>query len=207
MDLGWITLAQFLNECPNLINLALWSHHPTKQLLNSIEKMSLQRLSTNLSSLDEQDFKGPAFSCITHLDITGLKGDWARYKVLTHVPQLTHIAINEVVDMQAIHHLLQYCPKLQILLVVTYDIPSWNLDLEDIHLYDPRLVLMEVQRFTLAEWTNGTNGKEDLWEGPEVISASKTYGRIKKEQFCTWFSGYTWRRKLDDLEVGGRGVI
>ncbi|KAF8965533.1 hypothetical protein BDZ97DRAFT_1811166 [Flammula alnicola] len=190
-------ISMFFSSCPNLIDVALWSHCRTKAFLGFFDDMKLERLSTNISTLDPEDFQTSALSNITHLDITKFGSGWPRWKDLTVLPRLTHLAINEVVDVDIIRRLLHHCKQLQILLLVEVG-TAWNMG--DIFISDPRLVMMKLCRYVVEDWRDSALGKENMWSWAEEISLAKQRGLFKDETLlCTWFGEKGWRRQLGDL--------
>lgn len=167
----WIGL--FLEACPNLIDLALWTSIPTKDFLPLFSNLKLQRLSVNLSTLDESDFRSPALSYITHLDVTVFGEDLERWKMFAYLPVLTHLAINNAVDREIVQYLLRHCATLRILLLICNKSMLQIPKLTGAGISDSRFVMMDIQRFTVEDWENGTNGKEDMWACAEGISAAK----------------------------------
>ncbi|KAF8196550.1 hypothetical protein BJ912DRAFT_1056364 [Pholiota molesta] len=96
-DTSFDDICDYLFACPTLIDLD-------------------RPLTTNLMSLSPADFKEPAFAHITHLDVTSAKR--SHWKALSSLPMLSHLAINETVDINILRQLLQRCKRLEILLAV-----------------------------------------------------------------------------------------
>ncbi|KIM45609.1 hypothetical protein M413DRAFT_24776 [Hebeloma cylindrosporum] len=173
------SLAEFFEACHTVADLALWTHIPIRELRPVLERLSLKRLSANLTGLDFEDLTNSIFASITHLDITrfdrGPHIGWPQWRAFTHLTFLTHLAINEPMDDsdEIIQNLLRGCQRLRILLIIEVRDP-W--DLKDVPFGDPRLVFMKIQRYVCEDWVEGAKGNEDIWRCAEEISRAKHYG-------------------------------
>lgn len=167
-DLTVNDINRMLLSCPNVIEIGLWSPHPAREFLPCFRELRLERLSANLSHLNMAD---PAFSQLTHLDVTEIGTTWEQWQVLTYVPYLSHVAINKSVDTDILLRLLRHCPKLKILMIVK------NFDTWENHealITDPRFVMMRITRYVVSDWASGTAGNGDsMWDWAEAISSAK----------------------------------
>ena len=159
--------------CPNLIDFAFLSTHQTIECIDLLEKLKLQRLFTNLSSLNEEHFKGSAFVYITHLDITEFGGSWERWGWLQHIPQLTHVAVNGHIEGfdSAMQLILKRCKKLEVLLL-----PRWPIHSTDRlpNIRDHRFVRMAIQRYTVEGWEETAKGTQNnMWACATQISRAR----------------------------------
>ncbi|KJA18362.1 hypothetical protein HYPSUDRAFT_218282 [Hypholoma sublateritium FD-334 SS-4] len=190
-DLTVNDINKMLLSCPNVIEFGLWSPHPAREFLLCFRELKLERLSANLSSLNLAD---PAFSQLTHLDVTDLGTTWQQWQALTYIPRLSHVAINKSVDTDILIRLLRHCPKLEILMIVK------NSDCWEKHealITDPRFVMMHITRYVVSDWANGAAGKGDMWDGAEAISSAKQRGLFKDEsKLATWFHDCYWKTEL-----------
>ncbi|KAF8965540.1 hypothetical protein BDZ97DRAFT_2057867 [Flammula alnicola] len=194
-DMDIEEISKFFIACPNLIDIALWSSFPAKHFLKFFEAIKLQRLSMNLSSLDIVDFHGPTFSFITHLDVTAFREGWSCWKAMTYIPRLTHLAINNEVDVDILRQLLHDCKQLRILLIVDWDSEKMG----NTVIQDPRFVMMQIGRYTIEAWKSSASGKgeRDMWAWAEKISFAKQSGYFKDENsLCTWFKESDWEEQL-----------
>jgi hypothetical protein len=138
--------------------------------MHDFNGLKLERLSTNLTSLSPADFKEPGFAHITHLDVTSAKR--AHWKALSSLPMLSHLAINETVDIDILRQQLQRCKRLEILLAVNGG--HWHRDWDTSNIIlDLRFVMMKICRYMIEGWVDGASGKEYMWEWAERISALK----------------------------------
>ena len=208
-----------MEACHNVGNLALWTLIPTREFLPAFEVLSLNKLSTSLEGLSFEDLKSSAFRNITHLDITagldtGPHHGWPKWRAFSHFTFLTHLAINNInirenLD-EIIHNLLRDCQRLQILLIVEV---MNSLDLKNVPVSDPRLILMKIQGYTIEDWIEGANGNEDVWRCAEEISRAKQGnllrylnssllscgildGFFKNIDPRIWFTRYGYREEL-----------
>jgi hypothetical protein len=185
------SLTKFLGTCHNLVDLALWTHIPTREFLPIFEMLSLNKLSTNLAGLTFDELTSPTFASITHLALNKGPGDPGPDGV--------------------VHRLLRGCQRLKSLLIVQ-NIEFWNL--ETVPLNDARLVLMKIERYVCEDWVKGARGNEDMWRCAEEISRAKrgnlleflfehcsfsyriSDGFFKDADTKRWFSRYGYRGEL-----------
>ncbi|KAF9526865.1 hypothetical protein CPB83DRAFT_857112 [Crepidotus variabilis] len=197
-------LETLLRHCPNVVDLAIWSPHDTslfvELLATESRSVRLRSISTNFSSLSEDDIVGPAFSKVSHLDVTNMGGkELARWTILTRLPELTHLIINEEVTPEVIRCLLKGCQHLQILVLARS--PGYDLGTE---IRDRRLVLLKISRYTIDDWMAFVNGtSEDIFSIAESISRAKSAGY--KDCHTRWISSH--RVKEDLMELGYHGNI
>ena len=173
---------KMLLSCPNVTDLGLWSAHPARDFLLCFRELRLERLSANLSSLNMAD---PAFSQVTHLDITELASTWEKWKGLTYMPSLSHVAINKSVDTDILLRLLQQCSKLKILLIVKNS-DTWK-KLDTLNLVtDPRFVMMHIVRYVVADWAScsGSDPRGCMWDWAEAISSAKQRECLRSSGRC-----------------------
>ena len=160
--------------CPNLEDFALWHSPFHPDWLPLVSRLQgLRLLSANLSVLVPVVYQNPIFHNLTHLDVVESSGiRWIDcWKQMTrHLSSLTHLSINEDVEVEVLRELLAQCLRLHLLLVLN----SATIEEEDpegiagsyLDVDDTRLVLIEGYHLPHAtqDWENCAYGRYDLWD-------------------------------------------
>ncbi|KDR67808.1 hypothetical protein GALMADRAFT_257659 [Galerina marginata CBS 339.88] len=170
---------RILSSCPHIYDLAFWVRSETlKQYMPIIQHLPLTRLSSSFEDLTADDFLGPIFFNITHLDIVGLHDtSWDRWEVLTKLPKLTHVAINFPPTLTIIRSLLRCCGHLHVLVLLLDAEDYWVAKdpKEVFEIQDDRLVLMVGgDHDEMADdWMSGADGLTDFWITAELFATAR----------------------------------
>jgi len=171
-------VTDILKMCPEVEDLALWTgSSDTRRNLPIIRLLPLRSLSANISQFLPEDFQGPAFSNLTHLDVILFAQDdaWGKWKVLTTLPKLTHLCLNSTVTLEVMQNLLSQCSHLRVLINLSlYGTPQSSEGYLTIE--DPRLVLIDTYEVDLVprDWEEGAYGRFDMWDfGERFVEARK----------------------------------
>ncbi|KAF9478367.1 hypothetical protein BDN70DRAFT_880057, partial [Pholiota conissans] len=201
-DKSFEGLCRYLSACPNLIDIAIWTNCSMKRFLGLFSDLKLERLSASLISLSPADFRSAAFAHLTHLDATKCGAKWAQCQGFVFLPHLTHLAINDMIDIDTLRQLLQRCERLKILLAINRGGSwyGWDCDWDsrrDI-IMDPRFVMMKIVRYVIGDWMNSAHGKPNMWDWAEAISSVKKKESYKDggKLWTTWFDEITWEGEL-----------
>ncbi|PPQ79233.1 hypothetical protein CVT26_000676 [Gymnopilus dilepis] len=195
-------ISQLISSCPNTENLAIWSSSPFSQILPSLEGLDgLKKLSADFSSIPSTEFTtSKVLNGLTHLDVIGFPGDgfsWDEWSVLTHMPYLTNIMINDPIDTSIVENLLRECPALRVLILLDDSAGKWAGIGTDIK--DARLVLLDITRLrVLEDWVNGAEGKLDTWAfaGLVAFARQQSFFRNNSQQ---WVSRpFPWNNLLNE---------
>ncbi|KAJ7745746.1 hypothetical protein B0H16DRAFT_1558087 [Mycena metata] len=162
------------------------SHLPLKRLSTSLREI-LNPLES--SPLSPANFALPLFSRLTHLE---LRSDFLRasdadeWTGLATLPQLTHLAFNSYITFPVFKRILDTSSTLQILVLLTPYVPSWETeggrDKEDGSLlHDMRFVVMACGD-PHRDWQMGARGGRDHWRRAEEFAASRQAGLVNQ-----WF--------------------
>ncbi|KAJ6533420.1 hypothetical protein DFH09DRAFT_1181380 [Mycena vulgaris] len=190
-------VAQVLEACPGVVDLAMVSTMPSPAILPCLAKMRLRRLSVSFELL----FGGPGaidpthalFASLTHLHLSRLGGQQHTEQVCVHLPPLpalTHLCLHNDVDWDSLQMLLADCPRLEILanlwLPARADIARALT--QNLPVHDVRLVMAECNN-RWADWEAGARGFPDFWSLAEDFVARKRSGAI--EANCYWLENLT----------------
>ena len=172
-------LENMLFHCLNLQDLAIWVQ-PIKFLLPSLKKLSLRRLSADLSDLVQDDYLSSTFLNITHLDVIKFHGStWKEWEVLSKLPHLSHLIVGFLVDYDVFLNFLRYASQIRILIFMPnpHDLTVWTQNHDKNHLLenDDRFVLLYCPAFPgLAEdWIKGGEFGLDTWTFCELVSIAR----------------------------------
>ena len=158
--------------CPNLEDFALW-HSPFRPRWFPLISPGLRLLSANLSVLVPMTYQQPIFHNLTHLDVVASSGiRWIDCwkQMAQQLSSLTHLSINEDVEVEVLIELLVQCFRLCLSIVLKAaaiededqrSIASSYLDIDD-----TRLILIEEYYLPHAtqDWENCAYGRYDLWD-------------------------------------------
>jgi len=135
----------------------------------------LTRLSARIQDVLFDDLFIESFSNITHLDMLGFISDsWERHwKVLTHLPRLTHLSIPDDIRLAVASKFLLFCPLLKVMIVIPGPLRYSEDALEMVD--DDRFVLLESLSYTyiVHDWETGANGGVDIWFFGELIAFAR----------------------------------
>jgi len=171
------SLSAVLSSCPNVINLAIQGHYEN----HALHVMSHPTHLTVASSCVQPHDKLPIqpHLNLTHLSIHGFnnaKTSWREWEFLAHLPKLTHICADNAIQ-DHIPTVLPLCPRLKLLVMVSFVSYLCNDDLPDLYLVDDnRLVLMVGQSYSTyaLDWERGANGGVDLWIFAERVAFARS---------------------------------
>ncbi|KIM39517.1 hypothetical protein M413DRAFT_447009 [Hebeloma cylindrosporum] len=198
-------LEKFLSFCPNIVDLATW-HTRISHLLPTIDKLPLRRLSANFDDFIYEDFLTRSFfTKITHLDLLLFMGEsWDKqFEALTHLPELTHLAIGFPVRVAIISQLLCRCRLLQILMLTPADPDQYFYDMIEerfVEIHDHRLVLLETPNFPglVYDWEQGARGGMACWVFSELVSLAKRQNYfVTHSPLCFPRVGFAWEKHLN----------
>ncbi|KDR67783.1 hypothetical protein GALMADRAFT_1061523 [Galerina marginata CBS 339.88] len=172
-------IQRVLECCPNVSNLALWIiQGKCSDLVPILERLPLQRLSFDPSYFFENyaadmsmPFDQPLFHHITHLEIINATSSWSKWRQLTLLPKLTHLALAGTVNQQLIDHVLEGCPSLELLIMFNMHYEVLGGDVAAAQ-KDHRVVFLKSVTNHLDHWEKGARGEEDFWV---------TAGRLKQK--------------------------
>ncbi|KAJ3508529.1 hypothetical protein NLJ89_g5704 [Agrocybe chaxingu] len=190
-------ICQIFEASPNVVDLCIWSELPLKKFIHYIHRLCPLRLSVDLASLDLDDFTGPAFSRVTHLDAVGWKGQpWRVWKNVTLLPKLTHLAVNCPVENEVIVGLLSECQHVELLVVFKAGEDWYDLERNDPDKFssiftdidDERLVLLEDNPTgsVLQDWESSASGGMNIWTFAESVLFARQHG-LFRESSQRWF--------------------
>jgi len=172
-------LEDFLSHCPNLQDLAIWLR-PIKFLLPILEKLPLKRLSADFANLVHDDYLSSTFSNITHLDVVRFYGcTWKEWEVLSELPQLSHLIVGFLVDLDVLSNLLRYAAHLQVLIFMPGQegvMERFDDDQHKIcHIDNDRLVLLYSPQYPglVEDWVKGGESGLDNWTFCKLISLAR----------------------------------
>jgi len=173
-----LKLRAILSSCPNVRNLVIYPPSPVGRpslnyLLPALQGMPhLTHLTAALLSVPYDKFLTLPFLNLTHLAILlpngrSWEGEW---KVLTHLPKLTHLSVEFFVQVDIILHLLLFCPLLKLLTVIPYhemdpyELCGYRVD-------DNRFVQLVGLTYAdrILDWERGANGGMDKWKFSELV--------------------------------------
>ncbi|CAA7260809.1 unnamed protein product [Cyclocybe aegerita] len=177
---------RILEASPNVFNLAIWSEKSLRRFLPHLRRLSPRQLSANIDSMDPEDFQGPAFSNLTHLDVVGWNDEpWSTWKQLVTLPKLTHLSINCPVASQVVLDLLSECKHLQVLVILKRGSDWLEMKCLQPNAYenayktidDHRLVLLDQTPAgdVSQDWINGARGEMNVWTFAEKISYARKH--------------------------------
>ncbi|KAJ7689283.1 hypothetical protein B0H17DRAFT_1202407 [Mycena rosella] len=177
-----------LSACSGLCSLMLLTELVVgPSILPSLAAMKLRRLSVYLLKLfggaQWIDLSHPAFTSLTHLEAFDmsfrLRLEDLSLSTVGLPPTLTHLALNGIRKSEALE-VLSTCPKLEILLRMTYSSRYKPEDLLSID--DPRFVSMSLSKDMNSEWLAGTKGSVDYWVRAERFIVKKRRGEIEPKR-------------------------
>ncbi|KAF8879318.1 hypothetical protein CPB84DRAFT_314050 [Gymnopilus junonius] len=165
-------ITEVISSCPNTLNLAVWVQCPFSLILPSLEVLTnLQRLSADFETITREEFLDcKVLHRLSYLDIIGFpSGGWEEWSMLTHLPNLTNMCLNNIVDIGIVNDLLLSCPSLRILILLDDHSLGWDEKAVDIQ--DFRLVLMQECKHVniLEDWMNGARGTLDTWSFADLF--------------------------------------
>ncbi|PPQ74433.1 hypothetical protein CVT24_000044 [Panaeolus cyanescens] len=172
-------ISNFLGQCPNITNLALWSYPPDQfsillPALRGLTKLRKFGFLDNLSNFSEEQILSPPFINLTHLDIMTVNIEDCRY--VTKFKQLTHLCINKNPNylgavLQRLKHPESGCPSLKV--IVNADPRAGANDVNS--LQHPYYFVLDTFSEFRTDWLDGVNGGADFWKYSEdKIMANQT---------------------------------
>ncbi|KAJ6533394.1 hypothetical protein DFH09DRAFT_1181344 [Mycena vulgaris] len=192
-QLAHADVAQVLDACPGIVDLAMVSTMSNPAMLPSLAKMRLRRLSSSLEKL----FGGPGaidpthalFASLTHLRLSRLGDQQRTEQVCAHLPRLpalTHLCLHfhNDVNWNTLQMLLAECLRLEILANVCFFARA---DRARALTQNPPVHGQYNNRW--ADWEDGARGFPDLWSLAEDFVARKRSGAI--EANCYWLGSLT----------------
>ncbi|TFK61049.1 hypothetical protein BDN72DRAFT_849987 [Pluteus cervinus] len=118
------TALDILRKCPNLTNVALWTHI-SPEALTILSHTPLRRLSTNFRRLTGGNWdpiKIASLRNLTHVEFTDHCGSWDSIEWLTELPNLTHLAFDSDVPLAVMESVLTNLVGLMVLVSLTFHV-------------------------------------------------------------------------------------
>ncbi|KAJ7204043.1 hypothetical protein GGX14DRAFT_569640 [Mycena pura] len=168
--------------------------------MEAIQHMRPTKLSFNSSS-DQfpgslLTFDHPLFTNVTHLDIAlhlrfeDLECAWAKWRPLTSLPKLTHLALSSQLAHEILPQLLTECPGLTLFMIRFWVLAEAVEFTQTLSVADPRVVVVHALANFLMDWKGGAYGDDDFWARGDQFVLRKRTGEILSTQYL-----------LDETEV------
>jgi hypothetical protein len=173
------SLETLLSFCPNIVDLATWLDRITP-ILSVVDKLPLRRLCANFDDFTYEDFlTQPLFVNLTHLEVLSFMGKtWnEQFEALVHLPNLTHLSLGCLINVEVIPQLLRHCRLLRILIISPDGyLKRDNAEERLAEINDHRLVFLESPRFPglVHDWAKGAHGGIDCWAFSELVSLAQS---------------------------------
>ncbi|KAF9044372.1 hypothetical protein BJ165DRAFT_195219 [Panaeolus papilionaceus] len=155
-----------IGRCPNIWNIALWSHNITN-ILDAISTVkNLRRLSANFFDVTKEQMAEPVFAALTHLELLQPCSDWP-FEALRSLRYLTHLSYFVTVDLSfesKIPVIVSSCKPLDAVIVCIPERqrPSNASSFECLSVY-PQLVFFDYSMNHANDWIKGARGGCDIW--------------------------------------------
>ncbi|TFK58928.1 hypothetical protein BDN72DRAFT_851538 [Pluteus cervinus] len=117
----WDIVRDHLRLCTGLTTVSLWCHALSPDIVDLLSRLSLRHLAVNIQELFRRelpdDYKHTLFRCVTHLEILGYDLTWEELSGLRNLPQMTHLALNDIEDSDLVESILESCPNLKVVVL------------------------------------------------------------------------------------------
>ncbi|KAJ7177074.1 hypothetical protein C8R46DRAFT_1078109, partial [Mycena filopes] len=186
------TEGQFiLSTCPGIEDL--WTYGIFPYMLPLMSSLRLKRLHCGLSDLlssTATDFTHPLFANLTHLEVMDspdqLQSELDKWAGIAQIPNLTHLAFNDMDFLPLWAIFLDRCPSLRLLAsIVSGWARAWAKATEELAdhpdgvtlMKDPRFLLIQCKEFE-RDWQMGAHTGEDFWVRADVFVAKRRSGEV-----------------------------
>lgn len=169
-------LFHYLSACPNLINLAIWTHEAGPDHLPFMTKMPLQRLSANVEKIfgSVQEFSDacrgghPALVRLTHLDIINAHGTWEDWAGLAHLRDLMHLSVYAFIsDDRFLDGVLEHCTQVHVM-KLSEDGARPTPEVEVHRRGEYQFAVGKVLNY-VEDWRAGARGEREVWDYAEQV--------------------------------------